>query len=139
MIKTFYCWHQDFTLSFNGNSKYCSNNISRLIAYIFCYSSWSSPPVRDKSRTPHKAMICACVRHYNLAVEGKILFTDRCWHQDFTLSLNRNRAQITQTGLIAYISCYSSLSFPQVHDKSSTPQKVMTCACVRHYATPALT
>ena len=28
--KTFYCWHQDFTLTINGNSKYRLNNLKSL-------------------------------------------------------------------------------------------------------------
>jgi len=37
---------------------------SSLIAHILCYSSWSSPQVHNKSRTPQRVMIYACVRHY---------------------------------------------------------------------------
>ena len=42
-----------------GTASIAQITYSSLIAYIWFCSSWSSPQVHDKSRTPHKAKIYA--------------------------------------------------------------------------------
>jgi len=145
MVKNLLQLASGFYVSLNGHSKYCSNNFwqpNRLHFVLFLVEFPTSPWQVSHSPEGHDIRMRSTLRctrsSCGVAVEGKKTFC--CRHQDFSYPLTGGAsiAQITWSSSIAYISCYSLWSSPQVYYKSCTSHKAKIYAWVRHCAAQAL-